>query len=81
MKKHLLFPILDTHQLKLQLLHSLSNVLQQSLLQKDVRPTDIVNCMSIVNDLVTECNANAETISQRLSELYIVDDSVNGNQD
>jgi hypothetical protein len=81
MKKRDLFIVLDDHQRQIEQLKTISEILSNASADIFLPESHQRALASISADICDMCLTQAETISQALVGLYMIDNAVNGNSD
>lgn len=81
MKKCELFPVLDKHETQIKQAKSVANLVLFAGRHVECPKNDLNGSVSVVCDLLNEIDVNYQTISKGLTELFIVNNAVNGSND
>ena len=76
-----LFEPVDSHQRTLKQVNALANVVHSISCKGMITEAHEIAVLSLLCDLSADCIDTGENISKSLTELYIVNDSVNGSSD
>jgi hypothetical protein len=78
MKKCDLFPVFDDQAEQIRNVEALANVIRVGIGGEVIAERHLKQCMSLLCDLTIALSENHEIGSQALTNLYIVNDAVNG---
>jgi hypothetical protein len=81
MKKCELFPVFDEQTNHIKSVEALANVVRVGIGGELIAERHLKQCMSLLCDLTITLSENHEIGSQALTNLYIVNDAINGNSD